>query len=153
MKRWAFRTIIYLSATVVCLLTAGCVWYAPLHTSREPISSIKAADFEFVKAGQPSRSDTEAKLGAPQMYCDDLRVAVYPLEKLRRHKIQLLFFLIPVGWFEDYPGFEVACIEFDEHDRARRYGTYTGYLGLSSGDLRFYAKEWMEARDGRKSTH
>jgi hypothetical protein len=150
MKPWAFRTSTGVLAIVVCLLTAGCVWFAPLHTSHEPISSIKVADFEFVKAGQPTRSDAEAKLGAPEIYCEDLRVAVYPLEKLRRHKVKLLFFLIPVGWFEDYPGFEVACIEFDEHDRAQRYGTYTGYLGLSSGDLRFYAKEWMETRDGKK---
>ncbi len=153
MKHRVLRGSMGVLATVVCLLATGCVWFAPLHTTHQPISSVKAADFEFVKMGHPSRSEVEATLGAPALYCDDLRVAVYPLEKLRRHKVKLLFFLIPVGWFEAYPGFEIACVEFDEHDSARRYGTTIGYLGLSSGDLRFYAKRWVETRDGKKPAY
>jgi hypothetical protein len=146
MKPGAFRTSIGVLASAVCLLATGCVWFAPLHTSHQPISSLKVADFEFVKTGYPSRSEVEAKLGVPGVYCEDLRVAAYPLEKLVRHKVKLLFFLIPVGWFEDYPGFEIACVEFDEHDRARRYGTVIDYLGVSTNDLRYAAKTWTSGR-------
>ena len=92
-------------------------------------------------------------MGKPDLFCDDLRIAVYPVEELERRKLVLLFFFIPIRSFTDYPGYQIACIEFDERERVRRYGTTTGYLGLSSGDLRFYAKEWIQTRDVKKPEH
>ena len=146
----AVRSFIAVPAYILCLLTSGCVWFAPLPQKHEPISSRKTEDFEFVKWGQPERSAVEAKLGAPDLFSPDLHVAVYPVEKIERPKVKLLFCLIPVGWFNDYPGYKIACIEFDDHDRVRRFEFVTQYLELSRSDLEFYAKDWIATRDKKQ---
>ena len=104
------------SLAVVCLLSlvgSGCVWYAPLPTNHQPVSSRKTEDFVFLKWSQPLRSDVEAKLGGPDLFCSDLNVDVYAVQTNQRPKIQLLFCVIPVGFFYDYPGYESAFIKFD----------------------------------------
>ena len=145
------RKTVFLATCALFLFATGCAYYAPLPTKHHPISSRTAADFEFVKSAQPARSEVEAKLGTPDLFCSDLHIAVYPVEKLERRKLVLLFFFIPIRSFTDYPGFQIACIEFDEQDRARRCGFITQYLGLSDGDLQYAAKKWVETRDGKKA--
>lgn len=155
MKTPPLKTVLLAAfSCAVCILATGCVYFAPLPTKHLPISSRSADDFEFVKSGQPTRSEVEAKLGVPDLFCSDLHVAVYPVEKLDRRKLRLLFCLIPIGWFTDYPGYQIACIEFDQQERARRFGfitEYSGYSGLSGHDLRYAAEDWIETRDGKKA--
>jgi hypothetical protein len=130
----------------LCLVGAGCV-FCPVSTSRQPISSRKTSDFEFVKSGQPSRSEVETKLGKPDGYFPQLRVSVYPVNTVIRRKLWLFLGIVPVHYFRDYDGFETACIEFDEQDRAQRCGLTTQYLGLSSSALEFGAKKWLATKD------
>lgn len=143
--------VVFLAAfsCAVCMFMTGCVWFAPLPTKHEPISSRSAADFEFI-SGHPTRSEVEAKLGRPDLFNSDLHVAIYTVEKLDRRKVKLLFFLIPVGWFTDYPGYQIACIEFDAQGRARRFGFTTIYSGFNGPDLRYEAEDWIKTRDGKK---
>ncbi len=159
MKRPILKTVfLALLSCALCLFATGCAYYAPLPTKHYPISSRSTTDFDFVKSAQPPRSEVEAKLGKPDLFCEDLQIAVYPIEKLERHKLVLLFFIIPIRSFADYPGFQIACIEFDAQGRARRLGftkQYTGYgvRRLSDQDLRYAAEEWVKTRDGKKASH
>ena len=126
----------------------------PLPTLRQPMYSRSTNDFTFVLSGQTSRSEVEAKLGAPDLFCADLHVDVYTVNKVRRRKAQLLFFIIPVGWFWDYPGFDFDCIEFDDKERVHRYGMVTFYTGNiekpSRSDLQYAAKMWIDIGNGIK---
>ena len=127
-----------------CLLASGCVWYAPLPVKHQSVSARKTEDFEFLKRGRPLRSDVEAKLGAPDLFCSDLNVDVYAVQTNQRPKLQLLFFIIPVGFFYDYPGFETAYIKFDDSNRVERYGLETNYYWkFDTYSLRRGAEEWL----------
>ena len=57
------------------ILWPGCAT-PPLPASRTPISPLKRADFSFVKEANPTRDDVIAKLGQPDEYFPDLRVAI-----------------------------------------------------------------------------
>jgi hypothetical protein len=81
----------------------GCAT-PPLPASRTPISPLKRADFSFVKGAHPTRDDTIAKLGQPDEYFSDLRVACYKLNDIKRRRLVLLFGILPVGAYRDAPG-------------------------------------------------
>ena len=144
----AVRSFIAVPAFILCLLTSGCVWFAPLPQKHLPISSRKSEDYEFVKWGHPERSAVEAKLGTPDLFCPDLHVDVYRVEKIERPKVKLLFCLIPVGWFNDYPGIQTAYIQFDERDRVQRFGFVVQYGEY----LRHDAENWVASSDGKQPT-
>lgn len=132
-----------------CLLAMGC-YRAPLPDKREPISSRKLDDFDFVKVKRPSRSEVEMKLGAPDAFFPDLRVSAYPVNTVIRHKLTLAFFIIPVRRFRDYDLYDVALIEFDECDITRRYGVVDA-SETDSDMLEYEAKLWLRTRDEANS--
>ena len=136
----------------LCLVGAGCV-FCPVSTSRQPISSRKTSDFEFVKSGQPSRSEVETKLGRADEYFPELRVSVYPVNTVIRRKLWLFLGIVPVHYFRDYDAFDIACIEFDEQDRARRCAVITGCYGLYTSGLHYAAKDWLATRDQVRRVH
>lgn len=131
------------------ILWPGCAT-PPLPASRTPISPLKRADFSFVKEANPTRDDVIAKLGQPDEYFPDLRVACYKLNNIKRHRLVLLFGILPVGAYQDAPGIEVAMIQFDDRDREQRIQIkiYTGYNTLFAHygrqpTLRFEAEQWV----------
>ncbi len=127
------------------ILWPGCAT-PPLPASRTPISPLKRADFSFVKDTHPTRDDVIAKLGQPDEYFPDLRVACYKLNNIKRHRLVLLFGILPVGAYQDAPGIEVAMIQFDDHDREQRIQIkiYSGYKFYSRRQptLRYEAGQW-----------
>jgi len=97
----------------------GCA-VVPLPSSRHPIDSRRTGDFKFVKKSQPTRDEVVAKLGSPDAYLPDARVACYRINSVTHRKF-LILFLIPAG-VEKYDDFDLALIEFDDTDRVKRYG-------------------------------
>ena len=97
----------------------GCAT-PPLPASRTPVSTLKAADFSFVKSVHPSLSDIVCKIGEPDEYFSDLRIAGYKLNQVKRRRLWLLFGILPIAAPKDPDALEVAMIQFDEHDRAQR---------------------------------
>ena len=146
-KAWSVALLVSLG-----LFGGGCVSY-PLSTSRQPISLHKTADFEFVKFGQPSRSEVESKLGNPDQYFSGLHVSAHPVNTVIRRRFWAFLGIIPVHFFRDYDGFEIAWIHFDEQDRAQRCGLTVEYLRPSRDSLEFGAKRWLAAADQKKSEH
>jgi hypothetical protein len=148
-KRTTFLKTFFISASsgALCLFASGCVWFAPLPQKHLPLSSRKIEDFEIVKYGQPTRSEVEAKLGVPDVFCEDLHVSVYAFEKIERPKVKLLFFFIPVGWFHDYTGYRIGFIEFDNHDKVYRSGLETEYGGTFADSLKYDAKNWIADKE------
>ena len=138
------------SLASLCMLGVGC--YSPVvATSRQPISSRSTNDFEFVRLANPSKSDVDRRLGNPDEYFPDLRVAVYPINTVIRRRLTLFLFILPVGGFRDYDFYDIACIEFDEHDNARRCDVILrGSYSLKSQILYWAAKDWLENRDKEK---
>lgn len=133
------------SLASLCLVGAGC--YSPVVSiSRQPISSRSTNDFEFVRLAHPTKSEVERRLGKPDGYFPDLRVAAYSINTVIRRRLTLFLFILPVGGFRDYDLYDIACIEFDEHDNARRCEV----ILRGSRYLRFEAKEWVKSTDNVK---
>jgi hypothetical protein len=101
------------------ILWPGCAT-PPLRPVRAPISTFKPADFSFGKGAHPTHDELIAKLGQPDEYFSDLRVACYELNDIKRRRLILLFGILPIGVYKDENGVEVAMIQFDDHDREQR---------------------------------
>jgi len=110
-------SVLWIAANVA---TIGCV-VLPLPSSRHPVDSRKMADFKFVKKTQPSRDEVIAKLGQPDAYFDNDRIACYRINSVIRRKTLLIFFVIPTP-VEKSQEFDLALIQYDETDHVKRYG-------------------------------
>jgi hypothetical protein len=124
----------------------GCAT-PPLPSLREPIASRKTTDFKFFKAGQISRSEIAAKLGEPDEYFDDLRVAIYRINKVTGRKIWLCLGVIPIMVNRFPAGVEVALIQFDKEDRAQRFT-----ISTTQRAPRFEAEDWVNKGWPKKLT-
>jgi hypothetical protein len=136
-------------ACLLCLLSSGC-YYALMPAKHEPIASRKTEDFEFVKWGHPVRSEVEAKLGPPDMFSPNLNVSAYCVEKVPRPRVQLFLFILPYGYFYDYPEYTTAYIKFDSSNRVERYGLMTDCVGPEASGLEYGAKEWLDPKNNAK---
>jgi hypothetical protein len=117
---------------------------APLPSSHKPIPFRSKADFVFAKTPPPSRSEILAKLGTPDFYLSDIRVACYRINTVTRHQVLLLFFVIPV-YLESSPGYsDLAFIEFDERDQVSR----AGMVNTPKDDMQTTARQWF--REGHE---
>ena len=134
---------------VAMMVWPGCAT-APLPSSRVSILSRKKSDFAFAKSAQPSRSEVVRRLGEPDAFIADRRVACYRVNTVTRRKLWLLLGIIPVGVVKLPGELDIAFIEFDEHDRVRRSGMGTGYPGAG---LDFAAKRWLAAKEKGKPRH
>lgn len=119
----------------------GCI-LTPLPSSRHPLSSLKSADFSQRKNTMPTRNEIDGKLGKPDEYFPDLHVACYKLNRLSRHKVLLLFGVLPVSMQRDLDRLEVGLIHFDDQGRALRMETVivSGY-----DSLHYSAQKWLAA--------
>ena len=148
------KTALLVSAVlwvVAMMVWPGCA-SPPLRSSRKPILSRKKEDFAFPrsKSPPPSRSEIVGKLGEPDAWVPELRVACYQVNEVTKRNLDL-FFLIPV-YVEKFPGYvDVAFIEFDESDHVRRSGMSTEYRGNTSIiDLPALAKKWLASQEPKK---
>jgi len=130
----------------------GCAT-PPLPASRTPVSSLRRADFSFVKRGHPGKGDIVSNLGEPDEYFADLRVACYKLNPVSRRKLWLLFGVLPIGAPKDLANFEVAMIQFDDHDRMQRFAIKIVYVSTSPNALRYSAQRWMTKPTGDSQAH
>jgi hypothetical protein len=134
------------------ILWPGCAT-PPLPSSRKPIALRKTADFKFLKSGKASRDEMTAKLGAPDAYFDDLHVACYRVNEVTKRNLYLCLFVIPV-YVERNPGaLDIALIEFDDHNYARRLSIRTGFFGNtnSTEGLLEAARDWLAAAHPKQS--
>src|SRR5258705_13889062 len=118
------RTALLLFATlwvIGMVVWPGCAT-PPLPPLRQPIDYRKKRDFAFLKSSHVSRAEMIVKVGTPDEYFSDLRIACYRINQVTARKLWLLLGVIPVQVDKSPAGVEVALIQFDEHDRAQRFG-------------------------------
>jgi hypothetical protein len=137
----------FLAAGALCaagfIIWPGCA-SPPLPATRTPVSSLKPADFSFGKGAHPSQDDIVTKVGKPDEYFADLRVACYKLNQVKRRRLVLLFGVLPIAAPKDHDNLEVAMIQFDEQDRAQRIEVRIIYTFPGDpGGLRNAARQWM----------
>lgn len=117
-----FLAVLGLLGAAALLIWPGCAWPA-LPAKRIPLSNLRPADFKNAPtATQPrsTRADIEARLGVPDEYFEDLRVAAYRLNELKRKRLWLLFFVLPVGVTPEPDQMEVGFVEYNDAGQVRR---------------------------------
>ena len=97
----------------------GCTT-PPLPSTRHPISTLKIDDFRFARKTHPNRAEVVSKLGTPDESYPEYGVICYKINRLTRHRIALLFGLLPISTWPDNDRLEVAFIQFDEHEQVKR---------------------------------
>ena len=146
------KTALLVSAVlwvVAMMVWPGCAT-PPLPSSRTPILSRKKADFAFPKSPPPSRTEIVRKVGEPDAWYPDLRVACYRVNEVTRRKLWLFLFIIPVN-VEKHAGYvDIVFIEFDEGDHVRRSGMSTEYRYDA---LTVSAEKWLAAKETKKREH
>jgi hypothetical protein len=113
----------FLAAGALCaaafIVWPGCAT-APLPASRTPLSALKRADFSFEKDPRPTQDDVLTKIGPADEYFPDLHVACYKLNQVKRRRLVLMFFVLPIAWPKEPTSLEVAFVQYDDHDRVQR---------------------------------
>jgi hypothetical protein len=137
----------FLAAGVLCaacfVVWPGCAT-PPLPASRTPLSALKRADFSFEKDAHPSQDDVLTKIGPPDDYFPDLHVACYKLNQVKRRRLVLMFFVLPIAWPKDPDGLEVAMIQYDDHDRVQRTEIrILSYYPANHNAMHNTAKYWL----------
>ena len=153
-----------LAAGALCaagfIVWPGCAT-PPLPASRTPLSIHKRDEFSLKKNAHPSRDEIIARLGPPDECFEDLRVACYKLNELKRCKLWLFLGILPIAVTRDSDGLEFAMIQFDDHDQEQRvaikiisefyYGNY-GPQGIGRETARramlSEAKKWVTTPTG-----
>ena len=134
----AWVKVAFLAAGALCaagfVVWPGCA-APPLPASRTPLSIHTRDEFSLKKNEHPSRAEIVTKLGKPDEYFADLRVACYKLNEIKRRRLLLLFGFLPIAAPRDPARLEVVLIQFDDRDRAQREkiriipGYYIGVYG------------------------
>lgn len=115
------------------LIWPGCAWPA-LPAKRIPLSNLRPADFKHAPpATQPrsTRAEIEARLGVPDEYFEDLRVAAYRLNEVKRKRLWLLFFVLPVGVTPEPDQMEVGFVEYNDVGQVRRMAVRRLVVGFA----------------------
>ena len=146
------KTKTALLLSVVLWIVGMMVWpgcaVVPLPSKRQPVSSRKAEDFAFPKTWPPSRSDIVRRLGEPDVYLSDLRVACYRVNEVTRRKLWLCLFVIPMNVDKRGGYVDIAFIEYDGTDHVKRSGIGEGYRNAA---LRDSAKKWLAAQAAQEA--
>ena len=146
------KTALLVSAVlwvVAMMVWPGCAT-PPLPSSRKPILSRKKEDFAFPRSWPPSRSDIVRRIGEPDAYLPNQRVACYRVNEVTKRKLWLCLGVIPIN-VEKLRGYvDIAFIEFDESDHVRRSGMYTAYRHAALSDS---AQKWLASKESKKREH
>ena len=141
--RWEAKTLLFVTAAL--WIIGGVVWpgcaTAPLPPKRRPFDSRKVQDFQFLRAGQISRTEMIANLGEPDAYFEDLKVACYRINQIGARRLWLFLGILPVSVSESPGGIEVAFIQFDDRGHAQRFG-----IGTGREHLRALATDWLAGK-------
>lgn len=90
----------------------GCI-SPPLPSSRTPVGSVRRSDVRAAKREQLTKAEIVHRLGKPDVWYPDFKVACYKLNDVSRRRLVLLFGVVPIGVPEDNKGLEVAMFQFD----------------------------------------
>ncbi|HEY0455992.1 MAG TPA: hypothetical protein VGE41_06425 [Verrucomicrobiae bacterium] len=141
------KSRLFLVAAAIALTTGSVVWPGcfslPLPSSRKPISSLNKENFNFPKTMLPAREEVIAKVGTPDAYFPDLRVACYRINEVTRRSLEMCL-IIPLN-VEKYEQKEVAFIQFDDSDRVKLSEIREIYE-YNTNDLRGAARAWITNR-------
>jgi hypothetical protein len=117
-----FLLVLGVLAVAGLIIWPGCAT-PPLPATRTPLSRLRPADFKYEPGStqpRPSRLELEARLGQPDEYFEDLHVAAYRLNQVKRKRLWLLFFVLPVGTSSDPDQIEVGFVEYNDTGLVRR---------------------------------
>lgn len=118
------RLISVLCGAALISILALTIWPGcasiPYKTIRKPFNGRTTQDFDFLKAGKLTRAEMIRKLGEPDGYYPELKVACYRINEVTRLRLFLAFFILPMGTEREAAGADVAFVQFDEDDRAQR---------------------------------
>lgn len=141
-----FLVVLGVLGAAALLVWPGCAWPA-LPARRTPLSNLRTADFKYaptVGQTRPTRTEIEAKLGAPDEYYEDLRVAAYRLNEVKRKRLWLLFFVLPVSVTQDPSELEVGFVEYNDAGNVRRMTVRQGFW-LDRPNRTAERRYWSEA--------
>lgn len=140
------RLISVLCGAALISISALTIWpgcaSVPYKTIRKPIGERKPQDFDFLKAGRLTRAEMIRKVGEPDDYYPDMRVACYRVNEVTRRKLVLVF-LLPLGRETEVGAADVAFVQFDEDDRAQRFGMVLARFPNGQQRWERVAKEWV----------
>jgi hypothetical protein len=148
------RSNALLLAAASVLFTAGfVVWPGcgsiPLRSSRTTPGPVQMKDVKNSAQAGLSKSEVFAKLGKPDAWYDDLRVACYKLNVLNRNSLLIVFF-VPIGSdSQKDAGAEVAMIQFDARGVQLRQTRRQIYGGDPEKLLHSEAERWVTGKNAR----
>lgn len=128
--------------TVGLMVWPGCA-FLPLPSKRTPIASRTTAPFKIRQPQQFTRAEVVARLGPPDEYFPDMRVACYRVNDVEKRKLFLLLFVIPINVMKE-KAYDIGFVEFDEQDRVRRAGIKTYSAGQK---LQIAAQDWVKGEN------
>ena len=140
--------ILGLSAFVAVLglvLWPGCVT-PTITTQRQPTTSLRNADVRAMRREPPTRAEVVRSAGEPEAYFEDLRVAVYRLSKVRRHKLVLLFGVLPILAYGVGEDAEFLLLAYDEDGKVSRLDVRFAYDRPEA--TRHLAETWLRGPPG-----
>ena len=136
----------FLAAGALCaagfIVWPGCAT-PPLPASRTPLSSLKRADFSSLKRAHLSQDEIVARVGRPDEYFTDLRVACYKLNQIKRRRLMLLFGVLPIAAPQDPGAIEIAMIQYDDHSQAQRIRIKIVSYYYGQQTLYYAAQKWL----------
>ncbi len=132
-----------LFASVGFIIWPGCA-SAPLTITRKPVSTLDSKQVTSLNGHPLTRDEVEGRLGKPDEYFADVRVACYPLNHLNRRRLLLLLGVVPFGTYPDQLGGEVAMIQFDELGKLQRVAIQKQFP--YSGTFRQSVQKWTGAK-------
>jgi hypothetical protein len=135
--------------TVSAFVWPGCI-SAPLPNAHQPIAFRKQSDFVLPKSPQLTRGEVISKLGEPDVYLPDLRIACYRVNTVTRRHLDI-FLIFPVGIEREPMGMnDVAFIQFDEEDRVIRSGLSSHPVERFHQTAEAAAKQWLADQEKKK---
>jgi len=140
------RLISVLCGAALISILALTIWPGcasiPYKTIRKPFNGRTTQDFDFLKAGKLTRAEMIRKLGEPDGYYPELKVACYRINEVERRRLFLAFFILPMGIERETNGADLALVQFDEDDRAQRFAISWVRQVIGLNDLQLEATAW-----------
>lgn len=144
------RLISVLCGAALISISALTIWPGcasiPYKTIRKPFNGRTTQDFDFLKAGKLTRAEMIRKLGEPDGYYPELKVACYRINEVERRRLFLAFFILPMGTERETAGADVAFVQFDEDDRAQRVAVDWARRADRLNGLQLEAATWAASK-------